>query len=336
MKWRSHIQIAESVGSELGLDENEKRELIKGSVAPDGWRDHSRHHNRKYLDIIIVERIEKCRRLFLNRKPSRFFEMGVVLHYIADRLLSETSYLEHVDIEEEMAKISETRKRTFSYTQNPTIRSRDTADPVSDLDIEESAKTLLLDHHLVEGKRNTLILSLTDVPEQTGYTMLMDIANRISSGVAYSVMSGYSPGEVLRRKFQVAGETISRAIPGLKRYLVLMLVLPFLFLGCGKIGWAACAGTLAVCSWGLWPIILIILNRGNRTGNYLVSCDRTKTLLVFFVLGSATLFGAALLLDAGFFFPGAVLLLVALAYLFLPRIAIGVELKDEINWYDWN
>jgi hypothetical protein len=336
MKWRSHIQIAERVGTISGLSKEEKRELVEGSIAPDRWKDHSRHHNHKYLDIVIVERIEKCRKLFLNRSPIRFFEMGVVLHYIADRLLPEASYLQHVDIEEELAKISDASKKAIPCVKDPRILAREATEAIADLDIEERVKTLLMDHHLVKGRRNALTLSLADVPKQTRYMTLMDIADRISSGVASSVMSGDPPGDILRTEFQLAGEAISQAILGFKRYSIPMFVAPFLFLACGRAGWAACFGALAVSSWGLWPVVLMISNRGNRVSNYLVSCDRAKTLFVFFLLGGAAILSVAFLLDSRFFLPAATLLFIALAHLFLPRVAVSAEVKSEIDWYDWN
>ena len=100
MKWRSHLRIAEGVGSELNFSKQELLELADGSVAPDRWRDHSYHHNHNYLDERIGERIVLARRLFLMHKAKYFFEIGVILHYIADRLIPETSYLEHLNIEE--------------------------------------------------------------------------------------------------------------------------------------------------------------------------------------------------------------------------------------------
>ncbi len=332
MKWKSHLRIAEWVGSSLDFSKENIVKLAEGSIAPDKWRDHSHHHNHEYLDKTIRVRILKARKLFLKDSPKYFFETGVVLHYIADRLIPIVSYSAHLNIEEEIAKMSVPKKEK-KYSPSVKKHMDKIKEALQDLEIGDEEKTLLLDPNWTEGKVNTLKLALTDLPEHTGSELLFHIAYRISIGVASSIISRAPPPQLLWEKFKYASDSISRAISKLKFYLILEVGLPLLLMACGRIGVLGYFLIILLNLLSIIPIIAILRKR-YPVRNYLNLKTHSKTLFVFFLLASLSAFIAGIF-NSGFLLAGGFLALIALLHLFHPKVPIPEEVEEEIDWYNW-
>lgn len=337
MRWKSHLRIAEWVGSSLGFSKEDISKLAEGSITPDKWQDHSRHHNHEYLDKTIRARILKARRLFLKNSQKCFFETGVALHYIADRLIPIVSYSAHLNIEEEIAKMSAPKKEK---RHSPSVKKYldKIKEAIQDLKIKDEEKTLLLDPKWTKEKYNTLKLALTDLPKHIDFDLLFHIACRISIGVASSIISRDPPPQLLWEKFKCASECISKAIPKFKLYLILEIALPLLFLAYGKIGVLGYFLIILLNLLSLIPIILILA--GNRHAcsllrNYLKFRAHSKTLFVFFFLASLSAFIAGIF-NSGFLLAGGILALIALLVLFHPKVPIPEEVEEEIDWYNWD
>lgn len=338
MKWQTHLRIAEWIGSELNFSKPELLKLAQGSIAPDKWWDHSFHHNHKYLDRKIIERIVRARKLFLNQgRVARgqatypFFELGIALHYIVDRLVPQTSYLRHIEIEEEIDKISQSRREGKHKWSKEEYKKHieETRKEIEGLELREEEKTLLLDPGWTRGKKNTLTLALTNLPTNIDSNLLFHIASRISIGVTLSIMSKAPPPMLLWEKYNFATKSISKNIPKFIYHSIFVIVLPFLFLAYEGVGGIGYLLTLLLNLLVLIPIVSI-LRKDNNFKAYLNFRERSKTLFVFFLLVSLVTLGYKL------FLAGVVLFLLALLHLFYPKIMIDREIEDEINWYEWD
>ena len=337
MKWWSHLRIAEWVGTELNFSKQELLKLTKGSIAPDKWRDHKYHHQHNYLDERISERIVLARRLFLTHKAKYFFEIGVCLHYIADRLIPETTYLEHLNIEEEINNIAKSRKEprykrdARDYRQAMDERRK----AIEDLGLKEEEEMLLFDPRWTRGKRNSITLATTNLPLRIGSELALDIAYRISIGITLSIISEALPPLLLQEKVKFMNTCLSRDECKFKYCSIFIICLPFLFLLYGiTVGGVIYFLVLLLNLLILIPIVLII-RKGNKVKNYLLLRERAKTLFVFWVAWSLVFYGLGIFYSHKLLPAGIILLLLALLHLFYPRIPIDKEVMDEIDWYEW-
>ncbi len=340
MKWKSHLQIAKLVGSKLEFSKENILKLAEGSITPDKWQDHSHHHNRKYLDKTIKERILKARKLFLKNSPKYYFEIGVVLHYIADRLIPIKSYSAHLSVEKEIAELlpSDKQDKSRKYAEDIKNQLEKMKEMVQDFKIEDEAKTLLFDPNLTKGKCNTLKLALINLPKHIGSELLFYIAHLISIGVVSSIISRDSPPQLLLEKFKYAIDSISDAIPKFKFYSRLEIVittptLPILYSTYGRIGFF---GYLIIFLANLLSIILLalILRKKNLLNNYRRFHAYSKTLFIFFLIASLATFVVGMF-NSIFFPASGFLALIALLHLFHPKIPIPKEFEEEIDWYNW-
>ena len=199
MKWKSHLQIAKLVGSKLEFSKENILKLAEGSITPDKWQDHSHHHNRKYLDKTIKERILKARKLFLKNSLKHYFEIGVALHYIADRLIPIMSYPAHLSVEKEIAELLPSNKQNKSrkYAEDIKNQLEKMKEMVQDLEIDDKGKTLLLDPNLTKGKCKTLQVALINFPTHIDSELRFYIAHLISIGVTSSIISRAPPPQLL-------------------------------------------------------------------------------------------------------------------------------------------
>lgn len=347
MNWRSHLTIAERVGSELNFSKQELLKLSTGAIAPDKSYDHSLHHNQAYLERKIIERIIRARRLFLTHNTRYIFEIGVALHYIGDRLVSETtSYLRHINIEEEIAQISKSCEKSKHILMKEGYKKslEEIEREIKKLEIREEQKTLLLDPSWTTGKQNALSLALVDLPHHAvSDELLLSIAFRISIGVAVSITSQTPPPQLLWEKYNFVNHAISLAVSKFVRHLIFIFVLPSVFLVYGKIGVVAYFLIQGLNLLVLIPNILI-LRKVNPPKNYLTFCEHSKSLCIFFFMG--TLLAVALMLWGQLIapwriiwfssvLPGVVLFLFTLVHLFYPKVVTDKEVNDAIDWYAW-
>ncbi|MBI4723206.1 MAG: hypothetical protein HY769_09490 [Candidatus Stahlbacteria bacterium] len=333
MKWNSHLRIAEWVGSELNFSKQEIVKLAEGSIAPDKWRDHRYHHNPDYLDKRIGERILRARRLFLTHKAEYFFEIGVCLHYIADRLIPETTYLEHLNIEEEIEEITKSRQehKYRGYSKNYKYLLAEMRKAIENLEIGEIEKMLLLDPGKTRGKRNTISSATTNLPLHIEYKLILDIAYRISIGVTLAIISKGFPPLLLQEKVKFANTCISKAESKFKYYSFFIIGLPLLFLLYGIIVGVGVYFLVLLLN---LPTLVLIIRKGNKVKNYILLREGAKMLFVFWVICSLVFWGISIFYGPKFLPAAIILLLMALLYLVYPRIPIDKEVMDEIDWYE--
>jgi len=101
---RTHRRIAERLAAELGLSPRQAAHLIKGSLAPDFWKDFPHHHGkRRQIERGVLE----ARRRFLGGdEAGALFALGVALHYIQDAWVSlPGSHPAHDQYEREIANM---------------------------------------------------------------------------------------------------------------------------------------------------------------------------------------------------------------------------------------
>ncbi|MCK4352175.1 hypothetical protein KAW65_02085 [candidate division WOR-3 bacterium] len=332
MRWRSHLRIAGRISSVLNLSKIELSKLAKGSIVPDNWRDHPYHHNSEYLNQRIEEKIIKARKFFLRGNKQCFFETGVALHYICDNLIPATSYSVHLNIEEEIAKLS-TYKPTCLAESRRAGRKRWSSEvmrkAIIDLNIKGSEKELLLNPNLVRGKRITLSLALIKPPLSTDSELLFNIAFRISFGVVASIISYEPPLLLLSEKIKNTLKRLNQH--KIKRYLILEVLLPLVFLYYKKIGILAIGSITALNLLSIVPCILILKGKSiQKIKNYIKLRDYSKTLFIFFVF--ASIFA---ILVFKLFLVGALFALIAILHFIHPRFSLDKEVEEEINWYRW-
>jgi hypothetical protein len=324
MRWKTHLEVAKWVGEELNIGSKDLIKMAKGSLAPDKWRDHSYHHNHKYLEYRIKKCIIKTRKLFLSPKKNGYFELGVLLHYIGDKMIPETSYPMHLNIEEEM---TQTKKRKVVKNEE----YQEIKKEIINLPIKEEEKNFLLNPTWVRGKKDTIALALIDLPLYLSPELLYRIVFRSSIGVASAVLSRDPCPLLLREKFDSTKDTLLKSLPLFKKYSILSLGLPFLYFIYGKI-----IGSIAsffIIALNL-PILLIFRKR-NIVKTYLFLRDYTKTIFIFFLLGSIGSISISVVFNFNFLLGGAFLLLLALLQAFFPKILVDEEIEREINWYGW-
>ncbi|MDI6839360.1 MAG: hypothetical protein QMD71_00665 [bacterium] len=338
MKWNSHLRIAKWVGSALNLSQPNLLKLADGSVAPDNRWDHRYHHNHRYLDSKIRNHIIKARGLFLKGDDKCFFETGVALHYIQDRCLPTESYIRHLNIEEELAKISETKpgsRRSLStkgYLQLETVRKR-----IMESNIGEMEKELLLSLQSVKEKSFTISLALINLPANIESKLLLNIITRISLGVATSILSHDPPFQLLVEKFKVVTKTLTSATTKFKVHMGIEIILPLLFLYYGKIGILAYILITVVNLLSLLPCIAILKKAiPKRTIKaYIRLQENSKLLFTFFALVTLVTIVVSIIFLHKVLLAGLILALISLLHLIYPKISIDDEVTDEIDWYNW-
>jgi hypothetical protein len=79
----THRRIAKEIAKKLKLGNRETSLLETGSIAPDSWGDFPHHEGK---DKEIIQHIINARKLYLENDDECFYELGIALHYIEDKL----------------------------------------------------------------------------------------------------------------------------------------------------------------------------------------------------------------------------------------------------------
>jgi hypothetical protein len=173
MKWKSHSEIARTIGKEIGLSTKEYSDLAYGSILPDKWKDYPHHYGK---ESAISMRIERARELCIKRK-NPYYELGIAFHYIADKFCLPSDDPRHEEFEQK---------------------------------ISESPITKNIDFPSVEGKRATINLALIRRSENITPNQALNLAYHVCHQVARSVLSSPFPPAGYEDKMTKAYQHIMR------------------------------------------------------------------------------------------------------------------------------
>jgi hypothetical protein len=263
MKWKSHSEIARTIGKEIGLSTKENSDLVYGSILPDKWKDYPHHYGK---ESAISMRIERAREFFIKRK-NPYYELGIAFHYIADKFCLPSNDPRHEEFEQQ---------------------------------ISESSITKNIDSPSVEGKRATINRALIRRSENITPNLALNLAYHICLQVARSVLSSPFPPTSYVGKMTKAYRHIMENYWKFKMFFTATCILPVLFLMYGKIGVAAFFIFIIISFLTLSPI-LELFGENSKISRVLASAklvSGTKNLALFYgvvtiillYLGSFSLF----------------------------------------------